>query len=621
MKNLIHSIEWREAALGLALLTTLGLTADYSYLLFHTFAEIFGLVIAFGVFMFAWNTRRFLDNGYLLFLGVSCFFVGMLDLLHTMAFRGMPIFTDFDDNLPTQLWIASRYFQGISLCIAPFFFRRKVPLGRVMLAYSAATLAVLASIFYWRVFPDCFLPDTGLTRFKIASEFVISGLLMLSGLLLWRNRGRLDPLVLRFLVLSIGAAVLTELCFTAYDHPYAWVNFAGHMAKILSFYFLYRAIIETGLNKPHDVLFRHLQQEIAERAKAEESLRKSRELLERTQKAGGVGGFEWNPDTDSLKWTAQSFRLFEAPLDFIPTRQAMLERVVQEDRARFAGSFEDAARTASPVDATARITTFTGRRRWIRFLGSPATRGAGTVMAGVMQDVTDSVRLEILRGDIERMTRHDLKGPLNSIIGLPALILADEEMNREEIDEYLQIVRQAGFKMLDMIDISLDLFKMEQGTYEFEPKAVDIAAMLRKFGKEAAGKLRARSVTLEALAGDIPAGEKSSFPVLGQELPCWSMLWNLLENAIQASPKGGEVIVRMSVRGGMAAISISNRGAVPQEIRDRFFEKYVTAGKSGGTGLGTYSARLIAETMGGSITLDTSDPGGTTVTVTLPMPA
>lgn len=65
-------------------------------------------------------------------------------------------------------------------------------------------------------------------------------------------------------------------------------------------------------------------------------------------------------------------------------------------------------------------------------------------------------------------------------------------------------------------------------------------------------------------------------------------------------------------------VSIHNHGIVPEGIRDTFFDKYATAGKSGGTGLGTYSARLIAETMGGNITLDTSDDTRTTIRIVFP---
>jgi two-component system sensor histidine kinase/response regulator len=72
------------------------------------------------------------------------------------------------------------------------------------------------------------------------------------------------------------------------------------------------------------------------------------------------------------------------------------------------------------------------------------------------------------------------------------------------------------------------------------------------------------------------------------------------------------------ISGESAIIRIHNTGSVPVDIRETFFEKYSTSGKPGGTGLGTYSARLIAETLGGDIKLETSDETGTSITIELP---
>ena len=66
-------------------------------------------------------------------------------------------------------------------------------------------------------------------------------------------------------------------------------------------------------------------------------------------------------------------------------------------------------------------------------------------------------------------------------------------------------------------------------------------------------------------------------------------------------------------------VIIQNKGAVPADIREHFFDKFVTHGKQGGTGLGTYSARLLAEAQNGSVALEVSDQeNSTTITVTLP---
>jgi signal transduction histidine kinase len=67
------------------------------------------------------------------------------------------------------------------------------------------------------------------------------------------------------------------------------------------------------------------------------------------------------------------------------------------------------------------------------------------------------------------------------------------------------------------------------------------------------------------------------------------------------------------------SITIQNNGKVPAEIRERFFEKFVTHGKQGGTGLGTYSAKMLTEAQNGTIMMSVSEKENqTTITVTLP---
>ena len=80
------------------------------------------------------------------------------------------------------------------------------------------------------------------------------------------------------------------------------------------------------------------------------------------------------------------------------------------------------------------------------------------------------------------------------------------------------------------------------------------------------------------------------------------MLSNLVKNALEASPDGGRVSVVLRA-GTTLDVVIANAGAVPVSIRGNFFEKYSTAGKKDGTGLGTYGARLIAETHGAKISM------------------
>ncbi len=220
-----------------------------------------------------------------------------------------------------------------------------------------------------------------------------------------------------------------------------------------------------------------------------------------------------------------------------------------------------------------------------------------------------------LKEDVERITRHDLKTPLNAIIGFPDLIL-DDNLNPTQIEQ-LQMIEEAGFRMLDMINLSLDLFKMEQKIYTPIPVPVDLLPLITKIEKELVVLIRYKNLAIKRLINHQSVVEGDTFEVQGEYLLCYSLLANLIKNAVEASPKNENLDIHFETN-ATSKISIQNKGVVAPEIRDHFFEKYVTSGKNEGTGLGTYSARLITETLGGKISLNVRNPDQTIIQVELP---
>jgi len=253
----------RPAAVGLFALAVLYAASLHNYLLFHSLAEVFSIVIAFGIFMVAWNTRRYTSTPYLLLIGIAYLFIGVLDFLHLLAYEDMNVFIGYDVNTATQLWIAARYLESLTFLAAPLVLDSK-PRPRIyFLVYGTLSAGVLLTIFYWRVFPACYLPEAGgLTPFKIVSEYLICLLLIVSGFLINNRRQRFDGNFATLMLLSIITTVLAELAFTAYASVFAFANFIGHYLKIVSFYFMYKAVIETGLAKPFDLLFKNLSLEL-----------------------------------------------------------------------------------------------------------------------------------------------------------------------------------------------------------------------------------------------------------------------------------------------------------------------------------------------------------------------
>lgn len=98
----------------------------YNYLLFHTSAELFTIVVASSVFIVTWNARNFEENRSFLFLGIGSLFAGGISFLHALAYKGMGVFPGQDANLPTQLWISARAVFAATLFLAPRFAGRKL---------------------------------------------------------------------------------------------------------------------------------------------------------------------------------------------------------------------------------------------------------------------------------------------------------------------------------------------------------------------------------------------------------------------------------------------------------------------------------------------------------------
>jgi len=262
----------------LAVLIVLYSTTRVNYLLFHSLAEIFSIVVAFSIFVISWNSKRYIQNPYLLFVGIAYLFIGFLDLMHTLSYKGMPIFPDYD-YYANQLWIAARYMESITFLVAFIFLRRnKMPQENIVFAaYTGITILITTSIFYWKTFPICFVAGSGLTPFKKNSEYIICLILITVIILLWSNRERFEKKIYYLLLWSIISTIISEVAFTFYISNYGFSNLVGHYFKILAFFLIYEALIKTGIERPLEVIFLDLD-------RVNKNLKKENTIRLQTQK-------------------------------------------------------------------------------------------------------------------------------------------------------------------------------------------------------------------------------------------------------------------------------------------------------------------------------------------------
>jgi PAS domain S-box-containing protein len=301
--------------------------------------------------------------------------------------------------------------------------------------------------------------------------------------------------------------------------------------------------------------------------------------------------------------------------------KAMAGLVHESDRERFTAYFDKVM--AEGGDAAG--VEFRWRREgggyvWFKTTASRIddAKGVPAVFLGVARDCTDRILAEEARRDMDLMLQHDMRSPLQGVIQLPQTMAADENLTDRQ-RRMLGIMSNCGKRMLRLINFSMSMGKLETGLYQPVVQPVDIVAVCREIIVELAERAKAKDVNFDVSSEGEGLAAGEALYVKGDALLCFILFENLLANAMEASPQGAVVDIALHRLEKTALIAIHNLGAVPEALRERFFEKYATFGKPGGTGLGTYSAKLIAENLGGKVSLRTSEAEGTTLAVTLPL--
>jgi PAS domain S-box-containing protein len=239
-------------------------------------------------------------------------------------------------------------------------------------------------------------------------------------------------------------------------------------------------------------------------------------------------------------------------------------------------------------------------------------RNVVTEIQAVGRDITERKKYQELKDQFDKIMLHDIKGPLTGIIGLSESLLKDKDSTERQKD-CLDSIKDAGYRILYMVGSTLDLYKMENGFYSLDKEEFDLFKLVQTSIRNYQPHAEAKHTVLVFCLDNEVVGQPLEYKISGDRHLVFSLLDNLLKNAIEATPCNEDIHIRFSSTSRQ--LCIGNKGEVPREIRDRFFDKFVTSKKLNGTGLGTYSAALIARMHGWGIRLDASVPGQTTICV------
>ncbi|MHB8809596.1 MAG: MASE3 domain-containing protein [Desulfobulbaceae bacterium] len=597
--------------LGL-LLALLYLSTLYDFLIFHTLAELFSIVIAFAIFVIAWNTRHIQNNRYFLFLGIAYLFVGFMDLAHTRTYKGMT--ADIQTaNTATQLWIIARYMESLSLFLAPLFFNRKIRPYLVVTVYALLTGFLLWSVFA-DVFPVCFVEGRGLTPFKKISEYVISGILIGAYFMLRANGTQFTPAIYHLLVASIILTIFSELAFTYYVGVYDLSNIIGHFFKFISFYLIYKALVETGLKEPYQFLFRELK----------ESENKYRKLF-----SNMLNGFayhkvvlnEANLPVDHVFLEVNA--AFEKMIglsnkEIIGKNVTEVFRGIQDGNFDFIGEFGKVALTGETLSTEQYIPFL---ERWYSFSVYSPEKG---FFAVVFEDITDRKLAELerekhlkkvnsLMAELERSNQelqqfanivsHDLQEPLRTVSGFVQLLSRRyEDKLDDKADSYIRYVVDGAKRMNTLLNDLLAFARLGGGQLQIKPLALRsvLDKALLNLGKTIEKKQAAIT------CNDLPV-------VAGDETQMIQLFQNLVGNAIKFNVRENpSVDISAEIRGEECVVRVRDNGiGIQPKDRERIFlifQRLHPREEYEGTGIGLAHCKKIVERHGGRIWVE-SEPG------------
>lgn len=371
------------------------------------------------------------------------------------------------------------------------------------------------------------------------------------------------------------------------------------------------------------------------------ALLENQQLLQRVSRLAVVGGWRVDIEAQTVHWSEQTRLIHEVPPDYVPNLATAMDFYAPEHREVIAKAVEEAMKSGKAWDLELRFITYTGRSIWVRALGEVVFENGHPVrLVGAFQDVTErreaseSLRLAkqaaeaatIAKSNFLSNTSHEIRTPLNAIIGLSHL-LGEEELSVQQFS-LVKKIQLSGRSLLGIVNDVLDLSKIEANEMTTEELPCQLPDLL----EELAGMYR-------------PQAESKNLQLklnISTTLPSWvdtdalrlrQMLTNLLGNALKFTafgevalsaealpPEPGQAsdraLVRFSVRDTGIGISADAQRALFQPFSQADTS---TTRRYGGTGLGLSIVRKLAELLGGTVGVNSTEGVGSTFWVNLPL--
>lgn len=244
---------------------------------------------------------------------------------------------------------------------------------------------------------------------------------------------------------------------------------------------------------------------------------------------------------------------------------------------------------------------------------SPVSKGEeiqGTVM--LVLDVTERFAAEESRREFTANVSHELKTPLASISGA-AEIIRDGIAQQQDIPHFAGMICKEASRMITLVNDILELSKLDEQKNIGPKETVDLMPLLQEILAEVALPDQKKNQKVELIGENV---EIHGYPTLLRE-----MAFNLIDNAMKYTPEGGKISVSVEHTADGVCLQVADNGiGIPAQHQAHVFERFYRVDKSrsratGGTGLGLAIVKHVAQIHNATLTLNSKENVGTTMSV------
>lgn len=637
-----------EGSIFLVFILFLLLMNNRNNLVFHTSIELFMNFIFIIAFIFIINTYSINKNNFLLILGTGYFFVGITGILHLTTYYGMPFLNNIQDlNAPTKFWIISRYTDCFTALISVILIakpKKNINPYIIFITYMCLTILLILSVLFFRVFPNCYIINEGLTSFKIVSEYIIASTFIIAAIIYYRLRDKVNHSVFVYIECFLILSTISEMFFTSYIVIDDWASVAGHIIKAISSYFLYKGVVEVGLKRPYDIISHDLDI-------ADSKIRQFERIIFKNEQCYNF--IIDNCDNAILGICDNKFIFAnERVIKLLGASDAndiigldinvLIPEVVRyRSLKRINGVLE--RKEASPFMET-KILRLDGRLLDVEILNCYfAYQGKSAVLV-MLRDISSKKQIEQLKNDIKEDKKiikkandlnkmlteffanisHEIKTPLNVIFGAIQILLLpinEPSSNSSELKKvkYLKVMKQNCFRLLRLVNNLIDLSKFDSGCIKLNLKNYNIVNVIEDITLSVADYIENKGIELifdtdveeKVMAIDVDKIER--------------IILNLLSNAIKFTNQGGKILVSLWDAGESVIISVKDTGiGIPEDKLDIIFDRFGQVDKTlsrnrEGSGIGLSLVKSIVNMHEGSIRVNSKFGEGSDFIIELPV--